>query len=408
MIPSSKPHRLNLGLFSAVIFLFWMSLYLYVPTLPVYAAQVRGAALDVVGLIIASYGFTQLVLRIPTGLWSDQVRRRKVFVVGGLLLATASGLGLALAGNPAMLVVFRGMSGAAAATWVVSSVWLASFYPPQEAVKAAGMASFLSGLGQVLATALGGSIAQKFGWTAPFYVAAGVGALTLIPLAFVREKRQDKKAFAGPKSIFHTLSDRTLLIVSLVTAVEHFAIFATIYGFIPIYAAGLGASRAQLGWLTSTFQLANVVTSIGVGLLVTSRTEKGLALVGLAAVGLSCFWVLRIHTIPMLFLSQALNGLGNGLTYSVLMGLAIKRVASERRALAMGAFQAIYAIGMFSGPTISGWLAKTTGIQSVFWVSGFLALAALPFLKWGLRGYGRNEERRIGVEVLDGDDGVQV
>jgi len=50
--------------------------------------------------------------------------------------------------------------------------------------------------------------------------------------------------------------------------------------------------------------------------------------------------------------------LGGGLNYPVLMGLAIKNIQSEKRGAAMGFFQSIYALGMFIGPLITGWLTK--------------------------------------------------
>jgi MFS family permease len=371
--------------------LFWTSLYVYVPILPVYAADVKGASLEVVGLVVASYGFTQLLLRIPLGYVSDRFRKRKIFVVGGLVLSIASGLGLAVAADPAQLILFRGLSGVAAATWAVSTVWLASFFPHDQAVKAAGRASFLSGLGQVLATASGGSLAQSFGWQAPFTVAAliaGLALLTLLPLPDARPEKKVSSASgnagASSGSLAGTLGDRTLLVVSLAAAATQFATFATTYGFIPIYASGLGATQSQLGWLTSATQVAYVASTLGVGLL-AARSEKNLALVGLAFIALASLWAPAIHSIPLLFANRLLFGLGNGLSYPVLMGLAIKRVPGERRALAMGAFQAIYALGMFAGPTLSGWLAKGSGIPSVFLTSGALILLTIPFVMWGLK-----------------------
>jgi MFS family permease len=369
--------------------LFWMSLYVYVPILPVYAADIKGASYEVVGLVVASYGFTQLLLRIPFGLWSDKVGNRKIFVAGGLLLSIASGVGLAAAVNPALLIVFRGLSGVAAATWAISTVWFASFFPPDAAVKAAGQASFLSGMGQVLATGWGGNLAESYGWQAPFLVAACIAGVALLPLLFIREARMGKRAFSASGSLGQTLGDRTLLVVSIAAAAGQFATFATTYGFIPIYAKGFGASPAELGWLTSATQVAYVVSSLGIGFLAHSRGEKGLALAGLAAIGAASLWAPRIHSIPLLFLNRIVHGLGNGLSYPVLMGLAIKNIPGERRALAMGAFQAIYAIGMVAGPTLSGFLAKWSGVQSVFLSSGVMIILTIPFVLWGLQGEGR-------------------
>ena len=214
---------------------------------------------------------------------------------------------------------------------------------------------------------------------------ARIALTALLPLLPVAEKREEKRAFAVSGSLWRTLGDRTLLVVSLAAAAAQFVTFATTYGFIPVYADGLGASRAQLGWLTSASQIAYVLSSLGVGFLIASRSEKGLALAGLAAMGAAAFWAPAIHSVPLLFVNRILHGLGNGLAYPVLMGLAIKHVPGERRALAMGAFQAIYALGMFAGPTLSGFQARWSGVPSVFISSGLLIALTIPFVVWGLR-----------------------
>ena len=381
-----SPGRLSLMLVSGIIFLFWVSLYVYVPVLPVYATQVRGASLQVAGLIVSSYGLSQLILRVPYGYWSDRLKRRKAFVALGLALSVAGGLGLAVAPNPALLVLFRFISGAGAATWVISTVWLASLFPAHQAVRAAGLASFLSGLGQVLASGWGGALAQTYGWSAPFYVAAAIGLLALLCLPVVKE-RWDGESSAASQPARQALSavDRPLLIISLATAVAQFATYATSYGFVPILAADLGASRAQLGGLTTAMQIPNVLASIAIGLVaLSSRSEKLLSLLGLGAMAAASLWVLNVHSLQALLLTRVLHGLGLGLSYSILTGLAIKHVPAGRRALAMGVFQAVYALGMFAGPALSGFIASGLGIQVVFLFSGLLALAFLPILSWGM------------------------
>ncbi|HRR91658.1 MAG TPA: MFS transporter, partial [bacterium] len=61
-------------------FLFWVSLYLYVPILSPYAENL-GSSLQMIGFIVGSYGFTQFILRIPLGIWSDKIQKRKPFII---------------------------------------------------------------------------------------------------------------------------------------------------------------------------------------------------------------------------------------------------------------------------------------------------------------------------------------
>jgi len=67
------------------------------------------------------------------------------------------------------------------------------------------------------------------------------------------------------------------------------------------------------------------------------------------------------------------------------MGLSIREISAEDRATAMGVFQAVYAIGMFSGPMTAGVFADAVGLSGAFIISGTVSviasLAALVLLK---------------------------
>ena len=67
--------------------------------------------------------------------------------------------------------------------------------------------------------------------------------------------------------------------------------------------------------------------------------------------------------------------MGQGIGYPVLMGLSIQYVVDAERTTAMGLHQAVYAIGMFGGPWLSGLLADAMGIQPMFGVTAFVCLA---------------------------------
>ena len=66
------------------------------------------------------------------------------------------------------------------------------------------------------------------------------------------------------------------------------------------------------------------------------------------------------RTIPaFLALGLLLAGCSSGVNYPLLMGMSIQFVAETERATAMGLHQAVYAIGMFAGPWLSGMLADS-------------------------------------------------
>ena len=88
-------------------------------------------------------------------------------------------------------------------------------------------------------------------------------------------------------------------------------------------------------------------------------------------------------SLPLLFVAQFCIGLSSGIAYPVLMGLSIQNVADAERTTAMGLHQAVYAIGMFSGPWLSGLLADAIDIRPMFGVTAFFCLAVGSLLnRW--------------------------
>lgn len=81
-MPTRKSTGSQLVRLYIVIFCLWSSLYLFVPIMTPFA-ELRGASLQMVGWLVGSYGLVQLILRIPLGMWSDRLRKRKPFIIYG-------------------------------------------------------------------------------------------------------------------------------------------------------------------------------------------------------------------------------------------------------------------------------------------------------------------------------------
>ena len=62
---------------------------------------------------------------------------------------------------------------------------------------------------------------------------------------------------------------------------------------------------------------------------------------------------------------------------TIFMALSIRRISQQQHATSIGIFQAIYALGMLSGPIISGKLADSMGIISIFYLCGIICFCIL-------------------------------
>jgi MFS family permease len=177
----------RIPLFCLVTVLFWFSMYTYVPILSTYVEHL-GASNLMAGIIVGSYGFTQMVLRIPIGIASDRIHKRKLFINFGFFLTLFSGLGLWLSGSLTLILIFRSLAGAAAATWVDFTILFSSYYKQEETTRSIGIINFYNNIGQLLAMLFGGIIANSFSWKAPFMLGGLAAAVGIIISFFIIEK----------------------------------------------------------------------------------------------------------------------------------------------------------------------------------------------------------------------------
>jgi len=381
MVASSPTHSRPIVRLLVATSLFWASLYVYYPVLAV-RAQNLGASMALIGMIVGAYGFTQLLLRIPIGVLSDRMGARKPFIMAGLVATGLAGLGLGACTDPRWLVVFRGASGVGAAAWVVFTVLYAGYWEPHRVTRAVSQVTFVGALAEMLSGLVGGMIAERWGWEAPFYVAVVLALAGLLVVFPLKEMPIAARHSVKAGQFLRIATMPTLLVVSLIAMITSWAQWATAFGFTPIYAASLGATRADLGLLTAASQFGFVVFTFAAAYSVDWIGVRSTVIVGVIVQVVSAWMLPAAENLWLVGVSQLLNGVGRGLSRTVLMGLSIQHVASADRATAMGVYQAVYALGMFAGPASTGLLADSFGISSVFLVAGAVCAVGLGLSAW--------------------------
>ncbi len=356
--------------------LFWFSTYIYSPILPTYIKSL-GASYLMVGLILGCYGVGQLVLRVPIGILSDRLRKRRIFINLGLLSLVISSLGLYLFKQPMLILIFRSFSGIASAFWVIFTVLYSSYFDESEATKAVGILNAFCNGGILLGLLSGGFIVKGLGVTATFFVSLAVATLGFVVSFAISEKQIDRKP-AEVKELLMVVRDRNFQTVAVIGVICQFVSFATVYGFTPVVAKNLGASDFQIAMLTALSAMPAVIGSALSGSYFAGKFgEQKTMIYGLVIAALSCCAIPYSHNMIVLSISQFLGGFGTGTVFPLLMGLSIKNVSSDKRATAMGIFQAIYGLGMFMGPTVVGALTDGVGIKWGFITIGAVALSGI-------------------------------
>ena len=366
-------NRQLIALYAVVVFLYWISLYLYMPTLPTYAES-KSENLALVGVVLAQYGLWQGIVRLPVGIAADWLGRRKPFIIAGIALAGLGALTMGMADDVNGLIVGRAITGLAAATWVPLVAVFSSLFPPHEAVRASAMLTLVNSVGRVLATGITGSLNEFGGHSLAFFLATGVAALALLVALPAGENRRpsQRPSMAG---IGRLISRRDVLLPAILSAVAQYVNWGATFGFLPVLARQLGGTDVTQSMLASMHLGLSTVGSLVVASIVNRIGPRRLVYSVYVLLSLGVGIAALASSLPLVFVAQFCIGLSMGVGYPVLMGMSIENVVEANRTTAMGLHQAVYAIGMFAGPGLSGVLADAIGIQPMFGVTAFVCLA---------------------------------
>jgi MFS family permease len=370
--------RLTIALYIIVTFFFWVSLYLYMPTLPTYV-QSKSDNLALVGIVLSMYGLWQLFIRLPLGITVDWLGLRKPFIIAGLALAGLGAWSMGVADSTSGLIFGRAITGLAAGIWVPLVVAFSSLFPPREVVRATAMLTIANSVGRVLATSATGSLNEWGGYSLAFFLATGSAGLAILFMLPAPEQSRPRQR-PSLEGIGRLMVRRDVLLPALLAAVSQYANWCTTFSFYPILAKQLGGTDITQSALMSmhigvtilgNVVAAAIVNRIGARRMVCLSIGLLCAGIGIAALAPS---------LPVLFVAQFCVGLALGTSYPILMGLSIRHVADAERTTAMGLHQAVYALGMFSGPWLSGLLADAIGLQPMFGVTAFVCLILSLFM----------------------------
>jgi MFS family permease len=370
---STKTRRLQIVLYAIVVFLYWIGLYLYVPTLPTYV-QSKSDNLALVGIVLSMYGLWQAIIRLPLGIAADWLGWRKPFIILGLILAGLGAWTMGRAEGVNGLLVGRAITGLAAGTWVPLVVVFSSLFPPREAVRATAMLTLVGSAGRVLATSVTGSLNQLGGYSLTFFLTVGAATLAILFVLPAYEKPRPRRR-RSLTEIHKLITRRDVLLPSLLNAVNQYANWAATFGFLPILAKQLGATDVAQSILVSLAIGVAILGNLVATAIVNRIGARRLVYLGFILLSAGVGGAALVNSVPLLFVIQFCIGLSTGTAYPILMGMSIQQVGESERTTAMGLHQAVYALGMFSGPWVSGWLADAMGIRATFGVTAFLCLA---------------------------------
>ena len=375
-------------LMAIAIILLWFSSYVYVPILSTYSESV-GASLGLVGIILGSYGFVQMVMRIPIGIASDRLQNRSFFLIFAFASAALSALGFYFFTNAELFVLFRLLSGLAVSNWAIFITSYQTLDLKSDNSTAIGTVTVFQALGNLLGMFTGGIIADAFGPRTTFLVSLvtsliGIAILAVILMgnASIRTeaKSTDRKQLTLAEFI-GVFQDKRLLFYSIMTSLMHMIQASTLVGFNPTVMDNVGANEFLIGLGTTLGAIPSVFGGpLAIGPMRRRFGTDTTAMIGFFLLTLPTFFFVFIPNIYVLLLLQLIAGLGKGILAPLLMSASTSHMPDETRSTALSAHQAIYSVGMSLGPAITGVISGRISMAAAFVVLGVVGIASMGMI----------------------------
>lgn len=347
------------------------------PILPLYA-QSFDIPYVLVGLVITSNALGRIFCDIPLGAVCDRVGRRPLAIFGPLLV-TISALLCGLAQGFYELILYRLITGVGMAMWMIARQAIIAD-SVDHSIRGRVLSTFqgVNMIGSATGPAVGGIIADLWGYRAPFFFyAASTFACLVASLLMVKEsartiQRKMKSRIGIDLRQFLGLLSFPIMMAALTNFTNHvrFAARATL---VPLYGNDvLGLTTGEIGLVLSASTIANIATVMPGGYVVDKYGRKAGLIPAFLFSGLTFalfpfstnFWGITL----IATLLGVASGFGGGATMAVAADLS----PEGSRGVFMGFWQTIGDLGMVVTPVVLGFFADNYG-----WVSPFFFTAAL-------------------------------
>ena len=377
-----------------IVFIDLIGFGIIIPLLPFYG-EFYQASPEMVGLLMATYSFTQFLAAPFWGRLSDRIGRRPVLLVS-LAGASAAYLWLGLAESLWMLFAARAAGGAMAGNISAAFAYVADVTTRENRARGMGMIGAAFGLGFIAGPAIGGILAGpdpvNADFQSPAFAAAALSVTALImAVATLKESLsaeiRQRLAQEPPKkrlAMFREALGRPVIGLLLVLTFLATFVFAGLESTFAMW------SRRQFGWgpeqngylFAFIGLLSALIQGSLIGRLARRFGEARLVVQGAVALAIGILLIPFCTNVVMLVLAMSIAGYGFSVISPSLNSLISLQSSEDEQGGIMGVTRSASTMARFIGPAWAGLLSGGLGRDWPFFV-GALVMAGAAFL--GLR-----------------------
>jgi MFS family permease len=357
------------------------------PTFPLYVTQLGGSPF-VVGLVLACFAVTSVIVRPIVGHWADRWNEAGVMISGLLFLGASILLCFVPLVEATMLA--NGLRGIGWAGLNAGGyTLLASSAPEAKRGEASGYYSGVQGSASILfpAVALGLIYAPFGGFRVVFAAAmtlavigAGVGAVMARYVPSTVHRRSFEETKPWWRDLLNIV-DRDVFLPSVMLFCLNLS-FPAVTSFIVLYARDIGIENFGSYFVVSgaTNLLARPLLGRASDKIGRSRSLAVGFLLQIVALSL----LIIISGLFGVLISGALYMLGNAIGSSTALALAVERANPQRRGKAMASFSMAYPLSYGVGSLLMGSIVEIGSYIEMFLTAAGLSAAglALALTNW--------------------------
>ncbi len=386
--PSSPTSwRRNLAVIIIAEFIVLLAFSFVTPFIPLFIQQLGNYSEDQAafwaGIAQSAAGIAMFISSPLWGLLADRIGRKPMVLraqFGSAVILSLAGL----SPNVYFLIGARFLQGALSGTVAAASALVAAATPRDRLPFAMGTLLLTVYAGNAIGPALGGVMADAFGFQATFFITGGLRVIGgLIVLFFVKEdfKRPEPGQGSSLRDLFSLARSREILPLLLILAALNLGP-GMLSPIIPLSIAELGTNGEAAGTSGVAFALMGVVAACSA--LVAGRLARRVSLTKMlvfCCVGTGLLYLppLIAHSPFQLVAFVALTGLLTGGIVTASNSLVGLSVPLSRQGAAYGLSQSANSLGGGLGPLLGGGIAPAIGLRNVFAVAGALYVAVGAF-----------------------------
>ena len=336
-----------------ITFIDILGFSMLIPLLPYFATHFHASPFTV-GVIFATFSFCQLVSGPVWGNVSDRIGRKGVLIISQIG-ATIGWAMLGAATSIPFIFAARVLEGFSGGNIGVTQAYVADLVEPKERSRAFGyiMATFSAGM--IFGPLIESVLYARFGYSAPFYAAAGLQFVTLLAtIRFLPESRSKTEAVVSATEILRTFKNpkfSPLLWQKLALSLAMYAWF----GVMALYLAKqLHFGLIQTDYFFTVIATLNVIVNVFLISRVADRLgDRGMSTLGLFVLVIAFALVPFINSAYELAVMAAFFSVGMALSNSGLTALISNTADARRQGTVLGVTSSLDSFSGIVSPPLS-------------------------------------------------------